>query len=167
MASIPRELIDRTPQAAELGLEQIQVRGSRLGHAERLGRLDGRSSAGRGVVPVIRSGSPATATTSRSSIILRVGGPSNDRRRRRVSSGSSVFQTCWPASSPRRSIASRPNRSSTRPGDSDVRSRGDRTRSASDPADDLVDAASLLGAAGRVVAVEYQAIARLDRRGTP
>ncbi len=31
--------------------------------------------------------------------------------------------------------------------------------------DDLVDAASLLGAAGRFVAVENQAIARLDGRG--
>ena len=37
-------------------------------------------------------------------------------------------------------------------------------RSRSAEADDLIDAAALLGAADRVVAVEDQAVARLDRR---
>ena len=39
------ELIDRPPQTAKLRLEQIQVRGPRLGHAQHLGRLDRRPPA--------------------------------------------------------------------------------------------------------------------------
>ena len=103
------------PSARAASGTNSSVGGSRLGHgrATRADCTDAVSARRRRRVDPQRLA--RHGDDFRSSITLRLGGPSNDRRRRRVSSGSSVFQTCWPTSSSRRSIDSRPKRSSTRP----------------------------------------------------